>query len=46
MLRTSSQKLSAELSEGWSVLSVSKQTPLRHKTRVADMLQQLSADWN
>lgn len=46
MLHTSSQKLSAELSEGWSVLSVSKQTHLRHKTRVADMLQQLSADWN
>lgn len=46
MLHTSSQRLSAKVKEGWSVLSASKQTYLRHKTGVADMLQLLSADWN
>lgn len=46
MLHTSSQKLSEKFKEGSRVLSVSKQTYLRHTTRIADMLQQLSADWN
>lgn len=42
LVKSSLQKLK----EGWSVLSANKQTYLRHKTRAADVLQQLSAGWN